>query len=153
MEFIKAHKTSIVVTTVIVLLLILASFAIYRMFYPNGSRDIHGDRLEGAPEIDAAVIEKIKEGFTKSTIVESIDYKTNVRIMKFFVNIKNDSKQEDVLKLTDIITSQLSTTVMNYYDIEVYFMNDTNESYPMIAYLTKGSKEFKYTYNKAGEEA
>ena len=88
MEFIKKHKAPFIVGIVCLILLILAFFAIYRMFYPSSSKSVYGDRLENAPEIDNAVIEKIKKEILDSDLAIEVTYETKVATMKFFVDVK-----------------------------------------------------------------
>lgn len=153
MEFIKNHKATVGVAIVCFILVILAGFAVYRMFYPSSDKSVYGDRLENAPEIDNAVIEQIKNEMEKTGLLSSVEYKTNVRTMKFFVDVKASTKLEDTEKITKIVLEKLSTKVISYYDITIYFtQNDgSGEEYPAIAYHSKDSESFNWVTNKAGE--
>lgn len=149
MEFIKKHKTQFIVGIVCLILLVLAFFAVYRMFYPSSSKSVYGDRLENAPEIDNAVIEKIKNEITDSNLVEEITYETKVATMKFFIDVKSDTKLEEAKQLSEIILDNLSTKVIDFYDIEIFFTDPSGEntSYPLIGYHSKKSTEFNWVDN------
>lgn len=149
MEFIKKHKASFIVGIVCLILLILAFFAIYRMFYPSSSKSVYGDRLENAPEIDNAVIEKIKNEILESDLAIEVTYETKVATMKFFVDVKSDTKLDEAKQLSEIILDNLSTQVIGFYDIEIFFTEPSkeNESYPLIGYHSKQATEFSWVDN------
>lgn len=150
MKYIEKNKTAVIVGVICLVLFILMAFAIYRMFYPsNGS--VYGDRLDGAPEIDKAVIEKIKNQIVDTNLVEEVNYETNVVTMKFFVSVKDSTKLDDAKKIGDIILDTLSTKVINFYDIEIYLTNEKNEEYPAIGYHSKNASSFSWIDN-VGEE-
>ena len=153
MEFIKNHKATVAVAIVCFILVILAGFAVYRMFYPSSDKSVYGDRLENAPEIDNAVIEQIKNEMEKTGLITSVEYKTNVRTMKFFVDVKTSTKIKDAEKIATIILEKLSTKVIGFYDITIYFTqtDGSSEEYPAIAYHSKDSEAFHWVTNKAGE--
>ena len=156
MEFIKKHKAALIVTLICLILLLLAFFAIYRMFYPSNSESVYGDRLENAPEIDNAVIEQIKNDINDTGLVTDVRYETNVATMKFFIDVKSDTKLEEVQKIGDMIINTLSTKVVAFYDIEIFLddPSDANSSYPAIGYHSKNSSEFSWIDNivEDGEE-
>ena len=154
MEFIKKHKVVLVITLVCLILMFLAGFAVYRMFYPSGGKRVYGDRLKNAPEIDTAVINQIKDEMTDTGLVNNIDYITSVTTMKFFIDVKSDTKVEDAQKLTDIILEKLSTKVISFYDIAVYLtQNDgDNPLYPASGYHSNDGEVFNWVLNKEGEK-
>lgn len=153
MEFVKKHKSVVVVTLICLVLFILAFLAVYRMFYPSNSKSVYGNRLDNAPLIDNAVIEKIKKEIVATDLVEEISYSTNVAIMKFFIDVKADTKVEKAKDLTSIILNNLSTKVIAFYDIEVYFTEKTekNSNYPLIGYHSKNATEFSWAGNVSGD--
>ena len=146
MEFIKKHKAQFIVGVVCLILLILAFFAVYRMFYPSSSK---------SPEIDNAVIEKIKNEIIDSDLALEVTYETKVATMKFFIDVKSDTKLEEAKQLSQIILDSLSTKVIDFYDIELFFTDPSGEntSYPLIGYHSKSSTEFSWVDNVAeGDE-
>ena len=149
MSFIKKNKTSLVVGIICIIVVVLISLAIYRMFYPSND-SIYGDRLDNAPEIDNAVIEQIKTKMLDTGLIENVEYETNVATMKFFVSVSDNTKLEEAQKLGDIILDTLSTKIINFYDIEVFLTNENNEQYPSIGYHSKSASLFSWI-NNVGE--
>ena len=153
MEFIKNHKATIIVTLVCIILVILVGFTVYSMFYPSNDKSLYNDRLEGAKEIDNAVIEQIKIEMGKTNLTNNVEYSTSVRTMKFFIDVKKNVKAKELEKLTDIILEKLSTKIIGFYDIQVSFTQKegTFNEYPAMAYHSKNAEEFSWTLNKSGE--
>ena len=155
MEFIKKHKAQFGVGIICLILLILAVFAVYRMFYPSSSKSVYGNRLENAPEIDGAVIEKIKTEIVESELALEVTYETKVATMKFFIDVASGTKIEKAKQLSQIILDSLSTKVIDFYDIELFFVDPSGENtdYPLIGYHSKTSTEFSWVDNIAeGDE-
>ncbi len=149
MEFIKKHKAPVIVGIICLVLLLLAFFAVYRMFYPSSSKSVYGDRLENAPEIDNAVIEKIKNEIIDSDLVVDVTYETKVATMKFFVDVKSDTKLDEAKQLSEIVLNNLSTKIIDFYDIEIFFTDPSAENlnYPLIGYHSKKATEFSWVDN------
>lgn len=147
MNFIKEHKTGIIVGVVCLVLVILMFIAIYSMFNPSNSKDIYGSRLDGEVVISESEIENVKSRLEESGITNTITYNKNVRIVKFIINVKDDTKVEDSYKLGDIILNNLSKEVLSYYDIELYITSNL-ESYPVIGYHSKSAETFTWTINR-----
>lgn len=149
MEFIKKHKAQFIVGVVCLILLLLAFFAVYRMFYPSSSKSVYGDRLENAPEIDNAVIEKIKNEIIDSDLALEVSYETKVVTMKFFIDVKADTKLEEAKQLSEIVLNNLSTKIIDFYDIEIFFTDPSRENtnYPLIGYHSKKAEEFSWVDN------
>lgn len=150
MNFIKKHRTSLIVAMVCLILVILAVVAIYKMFYPNSGDDVYGPRLENAVEIDNAVLEKTKEDIKNLGTVNTVTYHLSGPTMKFFVDVKNDTTVEQVKEMPKIILDNFSKTVTTYYDIEIYFTQKEGKdaSFPIIAYHSKSAEQFSFVINK-----
>ena len=43
MKFIKQYKTVLILLVISLFLIILAAFAVYRMFYPSNDKSVYGD--------------------------------------------------------------------------------------------------------------
>ena len=150
MKFIKKHLTAIIVTLICILLLILAGFAVYRMFYPSNDKDIYGKRLENAPQINNEIILKIKDEVLESKLVNTIEYNTNVKTMKFYIDVKEDTKITKAQELSNIVIKNLSDDIVNFYDISIYLTQKNGEmvEYPAIGYHAKESNKFNWVVNK-----
>ena len=75
--------------------------------------------------------------------------------MKFFIDVKSDTKLEEAKQLSQIILDSLSTKVIDFYDIELFFTDPSGENtnYPLIGYHSKSSTEFSWVDNVAeGDE-
>jgi len=153
MNFIKKHKAPLIIILICLILIVLAGFAVYRMFYPSGDKSIYGDRLKNAPVIENETINEIKDELINTNLVNNVDYKTSVRIMKFFIDVKNETSIDDAKALTSIVIEKLNSKVISFYDIEIYLTQKegTDSSYPAIGYHNKDSEQFSWTINKAGE--
>jgi len=150
MKFIDKHKTVLIVSLICLILLVLASLAVYRMFYPSGDKSIYGDRLQDAPEVEANIIEEIKTEITNSGLVNEISYTKNVRVIKFIIDVKENAKVMDAEGLSKIILNKLTTKVTTYYDIEIYLTQKNGEdtNYPAIGYHSKNAEYFSWVTNK-----
>lgn len=150
MKFIKKHLTAIIVTLICLILVILAAFAVYRMFYPSNDKSIYGKRLDNAPLISDDVISKIKEKLNNSKIVNTIEYNTSVKTMKFYIDVKENTKIENSKKLSEIIIENLNEDIIKFYDISVYLTQTSgdNKEYPAIGYHAKGTDKFNWVINK-----
>lgn len=155
MKFIKKHLTAIIIIFVCIVLLVLAAFAVYRMFYPSDNKSVYGDRLNNAPDIDSLAITKIKEEILATELVETFEYELNVKTMKFYIDVKQTTKINKAQDLSDIIIENLSEEVTNFYDISIYLTQKTKEypEYPAIGYHSKGAKVFNWVINKEVEES
>lgn len=153
MNFIKKNKVPLIVVFVCLILVVLAGFAVYRMFYPSGDKSVYGDRIANAEEVDNAVIEQIKLEIMDTNLVNEVSYTLNVRTMKFFIDVKDNTKIAKAQELSKIILDKLSTKVITYYDIQIYLTqkdgNDVN--YPSIGYHSKDATFFSWVVNKEGE--
>lgn len=150
MKFIKKYKTALIIAFVCILLMVLAFFAVYRMFYPSNDKSVYGNRLDNAPIISDEVISKIKEDLLKTELIESFEYKTSVKTMKFYIDVKSTTKVDKAKNLSETIIANLTDDITNFYDISIYLTqkNGENVEYPAIGYHAKGEKTFNWVVNK-----
>lgn len=148
MKFIKEHKTGIIVGVVCLILAILVFVAVYSMFNPSNSKGIYGSRLDNEVVVSDSDIENIKTKLNETSIVNTITYNKNVRIIKFIINVKDDTKIEESYKLGNLILENFSKEILNYYDVEVYVTSNT-DNYPIIGYCSKNADTFTWTLNRS----
>ncbi len=150
MKFIKKYKTVLILLVVCLFLMILASFAVYRMFYPSNDKSVYGDRLINAPEISSEVIDKIEKEITNTNLVSSFKYRTSVKTMVFTIDVKENTQITDAEKLSEKIINNLSSDIIDFYDISVYLIQSSAKlkEYPAIGYSSKGDKTFNWIINK-----
>lgn len=143
MNFIKEHKIAIIVISVCLILIILAGLSISKMMFPSSAEDINGDRLVNAVAVEPEKINQILTELKGKSSVIDVTYNKNIRILKFLISFKPDTKLEDAKKLTSIIISNLTNDILNYYDIEVFLEADNSE-FPAIGQCFKGEKTFYF---------
>lgn len=148
MKFIKEHKTGIIVGVVCLILAILVFVAVYSMFNPSNSKGIYGSRLDNEVVVSDSDIENIKTKLNETSIVNTITYNKNVRIIKFIINVKDDTEIEESYKLGNLILENFSKEILNYYDVEVYVTSNT-DNYPIIGYCSKNADTFTWTLNRS----
>ncbi len=150
MKFIKKYRTILILLVVCLLLMVLAAFAVYRMFYPSNDKSVYGDRLNGAPTITEDIINKIKEEIEDYDFVESFKYRTSVKTMVFNIDVASGTKIDKAQKLSEEIINNLTSDIIDFYDISLYLTQKDGDSvdYPAIGYSSKGSKNFMWTLNK-----
>ncbi len=152
MKFIKKYKIPLIVGVVCLVLITLASFAIYRMFYPNSGIDKYGSRLDGQIAIDDIAIQKIEDEITALAITNKIEYRSNGANIKFNIEVIEGTTTDAIRGIFPIIINNLSTDVLAFYDIEVFITGTGNVELPMIAYKSKAATEFSLTINKESSE-
>ena len=138
----KKEKYTVII--IIVALLALIGITIYNLLVTSGN--VNGKRLNDAVEVDNVVISKIKDELSNSGNVSKVESNTNIKTIKFFIT--TDAKSEDAMKKASIITDNLNEKVINYYDIEVYFINQDNKDFPIIGYHSKNLKTFNWVLNE-----
>lgn len=152
MKVLKKYKTALLVTLICLILIVLAGFAVYRMFYPSGDKSVYGDRLQGSPLVSSEVISGIKTKIMETNLVNKVDYESNVRIMKFFIDVKKNTEITKAQNLSKILLDNLSLEILTYYDLEIYLTQNEgdNKSYPAIGYHSKDASFVSWTVNKEG---
>ncbi len=142
----KDHKVAIITSVIIICLLLLSILAVYTMFNPKGSKSRQID-----VEVSEEVINSIISEITSSSFVSSAKFEKNETILKFFIDVKSDSKESDIKALSNIIIDKLKKEVTTSYDIEIYVNGDL-EICPMIGYHSKKALEFTWVLNKGDKE-
>ncbi len=148
MKFIQKYKVHIIIGLIFIILLILASVAVYKMFYPNSGIDKYDSRMDGSIAIDEVAIEKIKTDIIALGTTTSVEYRENGPMLKFIIKLVENTDTNSIKAITPIITNNLSTEVLNFYDIEIYFSGEGNSELPIIAYKSKWATSFDYALNK-----
>jgi len=157
MKFIKRHITAIIVIIVCLILMLLAGFAVYRMFYPSNDKSVYGDRSEGFVEIPNDSIEKIKSDINETGLVNSVTYKLNSSKtgMVFFVDVKEDTKIDTAKKLSEHVLNNLSKDILGFYDITINLTqkNGNMSEYPAVGQHSEGASTFYWVVNKEVEDS
>lgn len=147
MKYIKEHKTALIIGIACLVLAVLVFIAVYSMFNPSNSKSIYGGRLDNEVSVETSEVDKIKSELEASGIVDTVNYNKSIRILKFTVNVKDDTKLKDSYKLGDIILNNFSEEVLSYYDIQLSITSN-GDDYPLMGYRSKIAKEFTWTANR-----
>ena len=147
MKFIKRHITAIIVTIIVLVLLVLAGFAVYRMFYPSNEKSVCGQRGNG-PVITEEILSSIKD----SELINTISYDLGLceTTIKVYIDVKDNVKIKDAQKLGEKIKENMTDEAIKFYDISVYLTQSAGEfkEYPAIGYHSKGGEKFNWVINK-----
>lgn len=151
MDFMKKHKIKLILLGVLILVFIISLFALVSLLYPDLKKDIYGNRLSGIGDVKISnqVITKVKDDLDSSRIINNTDYVLKGKLINFIIEVKKDTKIESSKKLVEIVLDSIEDEIKSYYDIQVIITEETekNESYPIMAYKHKTSKEFVWTNN------
>ena len=149
MAFVKKHQIKLIIVTICLFLVILASIAIYKIFYPN-QNSIYGNRLDNIVVVSNDALENIKTEIINTNKVESVSYNVNARIVKFFIVVKDKISVDSAQKIADIVTGNLDQAILTDYDIEVFISKASDEKFPIIGYHHKSSLVFSWNNNEVG---
>lgn len=156
MKFIKKNLTAIIVIIVCLILMILASFAVYRMFYPSNDKSVYGDRSEGFEQISEETINKIEDEIVKTNLVNSVTHKYNASktSLIFFIDVKDTTKIDEAKKLNEYVINNLNKDILGTYDITINLTQKTGTmvEYPAVGQHSEGSK-FYWVINKEVEDS
>ena len=125
MKFIKKHITAIIISIICIILMILVFIAVYSMFNPSNSKDIYGSRLDNEVIVSENVISSIETKLKKTSIVDSVTYNKKVRIMKFIIDVKDDTKVE-------VVTTSFSHTTKNQRLVTGKELKDISYKFTML---------------------
>lgn len=144
----KKHRGLIICLGVLLILGIVSFFALKNLFYPDGSKNKYGDRLNGIEEhkIKDETFNEMKETFLKNEKVVDFSYNITGKIIKIFVKVKEDTKVDSAKELSDIISKNLSEEDKSFYDILYYITCEgENELYPVLGSKHKNADIFSWT--------
>lgn len=144
----KKHRGLLICLGVLLILGIVSFFALKSLFYPDGSKNKYGDRLNGIEEhqIKQETFNEMKETFLKNEKVVDFNYNITGKIIKVFVKVKEDTKVDNAKELSDIIVKNLSEEDKKFYDILYYITSEgENALYPVLGSKHKNSEIFSWT--------
>lgn len=145
MKKLKKHYKLIITILVIIIVFVLCLFIYKNLFQENGS-----NRLENIENYKLTKKEKdkVEEKLNEIGNVNSIDIYTNYKIIKIYLELKEDVDFEDVQKISNEAIEKVSSDNLEYYDVEIFVqtLNEESEVYPKIGYKYKTNSEF--TWNR-----
>lgn len=145
MKKLKKYYKWIILAVVLITVSVLLAL-IYKNLFNNET----SDRLEGADnhKITKKEINLVKETLNEIEVIESIDISTNHKIIKIFIELKEDVDLEEIDEITTESLNGFSEENIKFYDVEVFVecLNEDSEIYPKIGYKHKSDSEF--TWNR-----
>ena len=145
MKKLKANYKLIVVILIVIVFLVLGMFIYKNLFQDNNS-----NRLENIENYKLTKKEKnsVKEKINELENIDSVDIYTNNKIIKIFVELKEDIDFDDVKEVSNELIDNFSSDNLEFYDLEIFVTSKNEESkvYPVIGYKHKTNSEF--TWNR-----
>lgn len=140
MNFIKRNKILITILTLIFIITIL--LVIYFCIYQKNSNK-YGNRLNGIENvlISDNKISNIKEKILSNNNCNSITYKLDGKIIKFFIDVNPETDELTLESIFNSILDGFSDSEKSFYDFEI-FVTSTSKSYPVIAYKHRNNEVF-----------
>ncbi len=136
----------LIIVFIVILIVIILSLFIYKNLFQEGK----SNRLEGIEEYNLSnkEISSIEEKLYELENVESIDVYTNYKIIKIFLELKEDIDFDDVEEKSNEIIEEISEKNLSFYDLEIFVECNDEESevYPKIGYKYKSDS--KFTWNR-----
>ena len=100
MNFVKEHKTLLIIVSIILILFIACFVILYRMFFSYGDNK-YGDRLKNVSnlEISNYTVTKIESELSELEKVDSVKYSLNGKLINIIFKVdpelEKDSAKED----------------------------------------------------------
>ena len=148
MNFIKKNK--ILITILIILCISMIIFSIY-MHQINSNK--YGNRLNGIDNvlISENKITNIKEKILKNSSCNTVKYKLDGKIIKFFIDVQPETDELTLESIFNLILDGFSNSEKSFYDFEI-FVTSTSNSYPVIAYKHKNNDIFSISRKEVIED-
>lgn len=150
MNFIKKNKILVTILTLIFIIIIL--LAIYIYLYQSNSNK-YGNRLNGIENVLIAdtKIDNIKEKVLGNENCNTITYKLDGKIIKFFIDVKPETDELTLESIFNLILDGFTDSEKAFYDFEI-FVTSTSKSYPVIAYKHRNNQVFSISRKEVVED-
>lgn len=139
---------------VAILFIVVVVMCVKILFYPSG-KGIYGNRLDGIENypINSEKIEEVKSTILESDDCKNISYQLQGKIMKFFIQVSDETGTTSAQRLGDNIIDSFSETELGYYDVSIYITGSAeSEQYPMIGYKSRNKTSISWTVNKGEKD-
>jgi len=145
MKKLKKYYKWIIMFLVIAIISILAILICKNLFSQGESNRL--DDIENH-EITQKEINLVKENLNKLDAIQHIDISTNYKLIKIFIQLKEEIELDDVNRIANESINNFSEKNINFYDVEIFVdcMNEESKIYPKIGYKHKSNSEF--TWNR-----
>jgi len=143
MKILKKNYKLIIVALIIIVIFILGLFIYKNIFKENSS-----NRLENIEKykLTKKEINSVEEKLNEIGNIDSIDIYTNYKIIKIFIELKEDVNFEDVERISNEAIEKFSSDNLEFYDLEIFVDSKNEESkvYPKIGYKYKTNSKFAW---------
>ena len=145
MKKIKDNYKIILVVLIVIAFLVLGIF-IYKNIFEESS----SNRLENIEKykLTKKEINSVKDTVNELKNIEDVEVYANNKIIKIFIDLKEDIEFDDIKENSDKIIEKFSSKNLEFYDLEIFITSENEESkiYPKIGY--KHKKNSKFTWNR-----
>lgn len=142
----KKKYLKLIIVVLIVLIIAILGLFIYKNLFEEGV----SQRLEGIENysLTKEEIASVKEKLNELEEVDSIDIYTNYKIIKIFLELKEDADFDNVKKISNEALESFKEENLSFYDVEIFIDCKDEESkiYPKIGYKYKTNS--KFTWNR-----
>ncbi len=147
-KFVKKHL-NIIIGVLILIFAVIAIIMVKNFFFPEDSKAIYGNRLEGR---DKVKITEDKQKEIKNSIGE-MSKKTTVRIagriIYVDVVVNDDVNQDKAREIGNKVLEKLSDDEKAYYDVQFLINNDKDKDhFPMAGYKHHAKTAISWTRNR-----
>lgn len=135
---------------ILVALIVISFFVLGVFIYKNIFEESSSNRLENIEKhkLTKKEINSVKDTVNELKDIEDVDVYTNNKIIKIFIELKEDIDFDDVKENSNKIIEKISSKNLEFYDLEIFITSKNEESkiYPKIGY--KHKKNSKFTWNR-----
>lgn len=138
MNFVKEHKTLLIIVSIILILFIVCFIILYRMFFSYGDNK-YGDRLKNISnlEISNYTVTKIESELSELEKVDSVKYNLNGKLINIIFKVDPSLEKDSAKEYGDKVLEYFTEEEKNNYDIQIFMVASTeseDSGYPIIGY-------------------
>lgn len=147
-KLVKKHKRVSIVVGIILIIIILF-FLLKGWFFPDFSKSLYGDRLDGIENvpIEDKQVTEIEDKIKENDFVESVDYRLQGRLVNVEVEVSKDADKTKVKELANVLLDTFTTEQKEYYDLQI-FISSSDYEINYIGYKHKTSEAFVWSNNE-----
>lgn len=148
MNFFKKNKAIFIIMLIVLVVLAITGFALFKFLFSGINDSKYGNRLDGIENvaISEELTNKSKETLKGIEGVTNVTYSLSGKICNFIITVNKDVKPDSVKKIVPEILKEYSEEQKKFYDFQV-FINSSEESelYPIIGYKNIQNETFSWT--------
>lgn len=138
MNFVKEHKTLLIIVSIILILFIACFVILYRMFFSYGDNK-YGDRLKNVSnlEISNYTVTKIESELSELEKVDSVKYSLNGKLINIIFKVDPELEKDSAKEYGNKVLEYFTEEEKNNYDIQVFMVaskDSEDNKYPIIGY-------------------